>query len=630
VKDTNRPALLRYGVALATIIAAMAILVVGGTERGLGAIVLFAVMFSAWYGGLGPGLLATTVVVAARLATIRIPADQPLGSKLLGLGLFALGGVLISTLLEALHAARRRAEFSSDEAKRHQATLRGSESRLQAILENTPAVVYLKGLDGRYSLVNRRFRTLFRLRESQVLGKTANEIFSEELALSSERNDEEVLLARRALEFEERFPLGDGVHTFLTVKFPLVEDNGAPYALCGMATDITDRKQAEESLRNADRNKDEFLAILGHELRNPLAAISGAARLMREPHEPDDVEWIREIIERQSAHLARLLDDLLDVSRISKGKIELRKELLDLQPVLERAVASVQPILRDLRHDLGVSIGSEPLPLFADPTRLEQVIVNLLNNAAKYTEPGGRIVLSATRQGRDVVIAVKDTGVGIAPEMLPRVFDMFEQAAHSINRSQGGLGLGLTLVRSLVEMHGGSVSATSAGIGLGSEFIVHLPVAAPVPARDSSRSLDATARPQRALRILLVDDNHDMARALGRFLSRHGYDVLTASDGAQALETARMQLPEVVLLDIGLPGLDGYEVAELLRREPGCAEALIIAISGYGQEQDLARSRAAGFDAHLVKPIDYEELLALLSQRPAPQHGLARQLNEQT
>ena len=377
--------------------------------------------------------------------------------------------------------------------------------------------------------------------------------------------------------------------------------------------EIAARKRAEEALLAADRGKDEFLAMLAHELRNPLAAIASAAGALdarAEGGDPRSAELLA-VIGRQSRHLARLVDDLLDVSRFSRGRIELRREPVELRRAVEGAVESVRPHLELRRQTLAVMLPDEPLWLDADLTRIEQILANLLHNAAKYSEPGGRIELAAERQGAEVLVGVRDDGAGIAPELLPRVFDLFVQGERSLARSRGGLGIGLTLVRSLVERHGGTIEAASEGPGRGSELRVRLPLLA-APERREPSAAPATAAEART-RVLLVEDNLDAAESLAELLRIWGHEVELAHDGAAALRAALEVRPEVVLLDIGLPGMDGYEVASRLRATPGLAGVRLVAVTGYGQESDRRRARLAGFDHHLVKPVDLDRLRALLA-----------------
>ncbi|WP_437484328.1 PAS domain S-box protein [Sorangium sp. So ce1014] len=373
-------------------------------------------------------------------------------------------------------------------------------------------------------------------------------------------------------------------------------------------SDITARKQAEQALLDADRRKDEFLAMLAHELRNPLSAIQFALRVSQMPSVPEPRRaWAQAVMQRQLSQLGRMVDDLLDVSRITRGKITLKQEPLDLGHVVYQAVAAAAPLIDASKHELTLDVGPRPLSVFGDTARLEQVIVNLLTNAAKYTREGGRIWLTARPEGAEVVVRVKDTGYGIPEEMLPRVFDLFEQAHPTLDRARGGLGIGLTLVKRLVEMHSGSVSAASEGEGRGSEFTVRLPAAEPLGEPEGAPGPVAGAL---ARRILVVDDNRDHALALALLLEQAGHVTALAHDGPEALAAARSFAPEVVLLDIGLPKMDGYEVARRMRGEAGAGALRIVAFTGYGQQDDLRRSREAGCDAHLIKPIAPEVLFA--------------------
>jgi signal transduction histidine kinase len=366
-------------------------------------------------------------------------------------------------------------------------------------------------------------------------------------------------------------------------------------------------------LRAADRRKDEFLALLAHELRNPLAPIRNAVTILKQkPADDPDVLWCREVIERQCDQLTRLVDDLLDISRITQGKIKLRREPVDLAAVVSDAVETSRPLIDAQRHELVVVMPEEPVPIDADRTRLTQVIANLLNNAAKYQNPRGRIELMVDRDPAGVAIRIRDQGIGIAPEILSEIFELFSQGERAPDRTQGGLGIGLSLVKNLVEMHGGRVSGSSAGIGCGSEFVVHLPGPANERAELVAPAGGADpARPQ-SRRILVVDDNQDAAESLAMLLRMSGHEVMVAHDGHQALAIAAIERPGVVLLDIGLPGMDGYEVCRRVRQQ-GLADAQIIAMTGYGQERDRERSREAGFDTHTVKPVEIQELMQLLA-----------------
>jgi CheY-like chemotaxis protein/two-component sensor histidine kinase len=326
----------------------------------------------------------------------------------------------------------------------------------------------------------------------------------------------------------------------------------------------------------------------------------------------EDRGWSRRVIAAQVENLSRMIDDLLDVSRITRGKIELRKQDLDLRHVVNSAVEAARPLIEERKHRLLLDLVPEPLRVEGDPTRVEQILVNLLNNAAKYTESGGRITLSTRRDGRDVVIVVEDTGIGMPAELLDRAFDLFAQGDRTIARSEGGLGIGLTVVKSLVELHGGSVRGESRGIGKGSRFTVRLPLAAE-QAAETGRGGRPVASSPAASSVLVVDDSVDMARSMARLLKLLGHDVGVAHDGPSAIEEAKAHRPDIILLDIGLPGMDGYQVARRLRDE-GFDRTLIIAVSGYGEGTARTRSLESGFDHHLVKPVDLHSLLALIAR----------------
>ena len=373
--------------------------------------------------------------------------------------------------------------------------------------------------------------------------------------------------------------------------------------------------QSEEALRLADRRKDEFLAMLGHELRNPLAAIRHAVSFRHEcPEDEAGRHWADEVIDRQSAQLARMVDDLLDVERINRGRIELRPSLLDLDHVLTRAVEAVHPLMEQKHHVLSYQKAGQPLAVRGDSARLEQVFVNLLNNAAKYTPGEGRIVLAAGRELDEAVITITDNGVGIDPSLLPHVFDLFTQAHTSLDRSEGGLGIGLTVVRSLIEMHSGKVGIAANRGTTGTTFTVRLPLADEMPSAAPARALDSPEIHMRSerIKVLIVDDHIDGAQTLARLLTRRNCEVRIAHDGQAGVAAAREFHPEVLLLDLGLPGIDGFEVARTLRADPSFAEALFVAISGYAQESDRRKTASAGFSQHCAKPVDFKALMGFI------------------
>jgi len=503
---------------------------------------------------------------------------------------------------------RRRTE---EELRASEDRLRRSEERFRAFMDNNPAAAWITDVDGCIFYLSETFKKMFRLPSGDVLGRYVHELYPEELARVYLDSNRAAVKAGAPVEAIERGLRPDGSEgVFLIYKFPLADASGRTL-VGGVAIDITSREQAEAALRETDRRKDEFLAMLAHELRNPLAAVSNATAILELTSDQETAKWAVEVLARQSKQLGRLIDDLMDVSRISRGKMQLRKERIDAVPVLRRAIQAAQSVIVDKGHSLTTALPDGRAWVEADPARLEQMAVNLLFNAAKYTDPGGRITLDARLGPAGLRIAVGDTGVGIAAEMLSRIFDPFAQVDSSLARSQGGLGIGLTLVKTLAQLHGGSISATSDGLGRGSEFVLNLPLtSSPVAETDPA----GHPRPFRSLRILAVDDNLDLLKSMARLLRFFGHEVRTAADGPSALAEARELQPEVILLDIGLPGMDGYQVAEEIKRDPSLRSSRLIAISGYGQAEDRRRTSQAGFDLHLVKPVDFSELIQTLRE----------------
>lgn len=379
---------------------------------------------------------------------------------------------------------------------------------------------------------------------------------------------------------------------------------------------ICERKRVEEALRDADRRKDEFLATLAHELRNPLAPIRNSLHIMRMTmSENPAIEQICQMMERQVGHLVRLVDDLMEVSRITRGRVELRVEPIEVAAIIRNAVEASRPLIDQGHHQLSIAIPPEPLIIDGDAVRLSQIVSNLLNNAAKYMEENGQIWLTVKRQDGEAIIAIRDTGIGIAPEMLPQIFKMFTQVDRSNRQAQGGLGIGLTLVRTLVEMHGGKVTANSLGVGQGSEFVIRLPLSRSAQSTRGSTSVSSMPILPRQ-RVLVVDDNQDAANSLGLLLKLLGAEVKVVHDGPAALAAFPSYLPAVVLLDIGMPGMDGYEVARRIRQQPAGRDVLLIALTGWGQEDDRRRTAEAGFDHHLLKPADMASLKTLITSLP--------------
>ena len=377
--------------------------------------------------------------------------------------------------------------------------------------------------------------------------------------------------------------------------------------------DFAALERQAQALRENDRHKDEFLAMLAHELRNPLAAVNNAVTVLKLSTEEESRKWASDVVERQVKQLVRLIDDLLDVSRITTGKIRLKKDFVDANSIIKQAIESARPLIDERRHHLSVSIEDGQLPLHVDATRVEQIILNLLTNAAKYTRSGGKIWITANRKDTWVSISVRDNGTGITPHKLPEMFKLFAQGDRTLARSEGGLGIGLTIVKKLTEMHGGSVTARSEGPDKGSEFVVSLPLVSK-PAESGTEGQQGQSDLRRGSRILVVDDNVDTARGMMRLLELLGNEVIAVHDGNAAIDAARDFRPDFVLLDIGLPGMDGYQVASTLREGLLNEDAIIIAVSGYGQDEDRRRSQAAGFDHHLVKPVDFDSLLPLIGR----------------
>jgi PAS domain S-box-containing protein len=503
--------------------------------------------------------------------------------------------------------------------RRAEAALRESEDFHRTLVEQIKDyAIFRTDLWGIATTWNEGVRRVLGYEEAEFVGLDIRRLFTPEDVAAGVPEQELRSAAETGTGADDRWMVRrDGTRFWASGTMNGLRDvAGQLVAYTKIMRDLTEQKRAQDALKQADRAKDEFLALLAHELRNPLAPIRTALEIQRLPGaDPAAVARAREMMARQLLHMVRLIDDLLDVGRITKGQIDLRLERVELGAVLDTAVETSRPLIEDGRHKLTQTRPPRPVFLEADAIRLAQVVSNLLNNAAKYTPEGGRIELNAelAPDRRAAVIRVRDNGAGISAEMLPRVWGLFTQVDRTLGRAQGGLGIGLTLVKRLVELHGGTVEARSEGLGRGSEFVVRLPVGLdPEAVAPPGRAAPTGPKATIPRRILIVDDNKDGAESLAVLLGIHGHVVRTALDGPSALAAADEFRPEVVLLDIGLPGLDGYAVARELRSRPELHILRLVALTGWGQETDRERSRAAGFDLHLVKPIDPAELLRIV------------------
>lgn len=599
---------------------------------------LLSVLVAAWYGGLKPGLLATGLGAVFGLCffvgPFRFPwTDDP--GLVTVTALFVVLSVTASSLIGALHTARRRLEEK-------QRQLEQAEEHVRSVVNHVIDGIITMDMNGTIESFNPAAEMLFGYQAKEVIGQSVKilmpEAFFGESAgyLSAHGRTTQAQPMGKGREVEGRrkdnstFPMDLAVSQFWL---------GQRRYFIGIVRDITELKKAEQVLLEADRRKDEFLATLSHELRNPLAPLRIAVELLRRAEEqPEARRQAQSMIERQLGLMVRLIDDLLDISRITRGKLQLRKEWVELAAVVRSALEASRPFIEAQAHELTVTLPTQPVYFNADPIRLAQILVNLLSNAAKYTGKGGHIWLTATVKNEGgrmkdeqkmptpsdssfilhpssfVEVSVRDTGIGIAVEHLPLLFKMFSQVSPALERSQGGLGIGLSLVRGLVELHGGTVEARSRGLGLGSEFVVRLPIGeAPVVTGSEPSGSAEKAGADHPCRILVVDDNQDAADSLATLLQLTGYDTRVAHDGLEGVQAAATFRPRVVLLDIGLPKMNGYEAARTIREQPWGRDIALIALTGWGQEEDKRRSREAGFDYHLTKPADpavLEELLA--------------------
>lgn len=517
----------------------------------------------------------------------------------------------VGVLITDLTAQRHHEQLSIAHKK-----LRESEARFRQIARGVDAVFYVADThEQRIHYVSPAFERLWKLDSSELYrdaGFWQNLIHPDDRAHVTEAYAA-FLAGAPTYDVEYRICLPQGEQRWVRDRATVSDAVDDGRLLTGIIDDITVRRLAEERLREADHRKDEFLATLAHELRGPLAPLSNMLAILQhtDGRDPAAIHQAREIMERQVAQLVRLVDDLLDVNRISRGKMELKRLPVEVSTIVERAIEATAPLATQRSHRVNVVGPADPVFLYADPVRLTQVLSNLLNNACKYMQPGGTITVSVQPGDGDVLIKVRDTGEGVPPEKLRGIFDMFAQVDQSLERSHGGLGIGLTLVRRLVEMHGGTVEAFSEGVGHGSEFVVCLPRLSRAPNWGAlSADPDASAAERR---ILIVDDNVDSAQSLALLLSMRGNKTHVAHDGLEAVAAAERYRPDVVLLDIGLPKLNGYDVCRRIREQPWGANMRLVAVTGLGQDADRKRSQEARFDGHIVKPVDLGLLMKLLS-----------------
>lgn len=497
--------------------------------------------------------------------------------------------------------------------------LKESEERFRLLVEGVQDyAIFLLDSEGRVASWNRGAELLKGYSALEIVGRHFSTFYTREAILQGKPQWELRMATQHGRVEDEGWRLRkNGTRFWANVVITALRDpDGNLRGFAKVTRDMTDRRNLE-ALLELDRQKDQFLAILAHELRNPLAPIRSALQVMMRPGVSGDAtDRARKIAERQLRNMTRLLDDLLDVSRIRQGRIDLRRESVSLSDIVLTAVETSQPLITDRQHELTVETPAEEVWVDGDPVRLSQALTNLLNNAAKYTDPGGRIAVNASRIGDDAVIRVHDSGIGIDPFMVPHVFDLFVQADRRPGVSASGMGIGLTLAKRLVELHGGRLEVFSAGIGLGSEFVIRLPVAPPdrSPSVEAPPAETAAASPKTApLRVLVVDDNADAADGLALLLDLQGHRTRIAYDGEGALEAAKEFQPDVAILDIGMPVIDGYELARRLRAAPETAETILVAMTGWGQEEDVRKATAAGFHHHLIKPSEPEVLERLLA-----------------
>jgi len=528
--------------------------------------------------------------------------------------------VVLTALRDPGGAVRAFSKITRDlsERRRAEESLRLSEERFRLLVETVKDyAIFMLDPDGRVASWNAGAERIKGYAAHEIIGKHFSEFYPED-ARRKKWPEQELALAREHGRFEDEGPRlrKDGTTFWANVVISAVfERDGTLRGFAKVTRDLTDRRRVE-ALEDASRKTNEFLAMLAHELRNPLAPMANALKLLARAPTSDPTElWVREVLERQTGQMSRLVDDLLDVSRVTRAAMVLDRKPLDARKSLRNALDAARQWIEEGRHRLILEIADERLEIDGDEVRLNQVFQNLLHNAAKYTPQGGEIRVAARREGDEAVISVRDSGVGMTPELVESAFEIFKQGSQSLDRPHGGLGVGLTLVQRLVHLHGGSVQARSEGPGKGAEFIVRLPLRAePAIIDAASLSREDGKHAGTPRRVLVVDDNQDAAHALRLLLETDGHEVMVAADGAAGLALAREHRPDVVLLDIGLPTLNGYEIATRIRADPALKGTVLVAVTGYGQMHDRARASASGFDHHLVKPVEFRALQEVLRE----------------
>lgn len=609
---------LRYVAAIAIVLATVGLRAglspMLGTQAPLLPFVL-AVFVSAYVGGRGAGFLASLLTpVAATIWFTTWPHDAPPEQWLAHVAFFLLIATLATVVMHELQRGSLAQLTASNAAQKSAEEVRKSASQMRLITDAMPALISYIGTDYRYRFGNRLYETWFGVPAEKVVGLHISEVVGAEAYEVIRPRLERALQGTRVF-FEQEIPYPSGARDVAVHYIPDVNASGEIRGCFALVEDVSARKRAERALREADKRKDDFLAILGHELRNPLAPIRNIAHILgRASADPETVRRSAGLLERQASHLTHMVDDLLDVARIMRGRVALEREPVRLNTAIDTAVEAVRPLLEAKRQFVTVTRGTQDTFVDGDPVRLCQVISNLLSNASKYSPEDGHIQVTLSERGREAVLAVRDEGAGIDPQLLPGIFERYLRGDMTLDRAEGGLGIGLTIVKHLVELHGGRVEASSEGPGKGSEFRVFLPIT--VPAQEAAPGAAGAAGTEPRLRVLVVEDNRDAAESLRELLRLNGHEVEVVNDGAAALGKLDDFRADVVLLDIGLPRMDGYMVAHAIRARFAHARwrPRLLAVTGYARDEDRSSALRSGFDGHLIKPVEPNELLTEVAE----------------